>query len=148
MRRSVENFQRGENPFHSQDLTTMLLSSIVREMTRADDTVWFEFVESKIFSKQIREVGGDLLTRMQSDLVQNPGRGAVVKGTHGVRKARAANPASGRGKSASYRYLYLYLEHAGRIHLLYLFRKGDQADLSPQQKLVIGALSHEIRKER
>jgi hypothetical protein len=27
--------------------------------------------------------------------------------------------------------LYLYLEHAGRVHLLYLFNKGDQADLSP-----------------
>lgn len=116
-------------------------------MANADDAVWFEFVESKIFSKQIREVGGDLLTRMQSDLVQNPERGAVVKGTHGVRKARAADPASGRGKSGSYRYLYLYLEHAGRIHLLYLFSKGDQADLSPQQKLIIGALSQDIRKE-
>jgi hypothetical protein len=92
-------------------------------MASADDNVWFEFVESKIFSKQILEVGGDLLTRMQSDLVQNPGRGAVVKGTHGVRKARVADPASGRGKSGSYRYLYLYLEHAGRIHLLYLFNK-------------------------
>jgi hypothetical protein len=85
---------------------------------------------------------------MQSDLVQNPGRGVVVKGTHGVRKARAADPASGRGKSGSYRYLYLYLEHAGRIHLLYLFSKGEQADLSPQQKQVIGVLSQAIRKER
>ena len=117
-------------------------------MANADDAVWFEFVESKIFSKQIREVGGDLLTNMQSDLVQNPERGAVVKGTHGVRKARAADPASSRGKSGSYRYLYLYLEHAGRIHLLYLFSKGEQADLSPQQKQIIGALSQEIRKER
>lgn len=117
-------------------------------MATVGDKVWFEFVESKIFSKQIREVGGDLLTKMQSDLVQNPGRGAVVKGTHGVRKARVADPASGRGKSGSYRYLYLYLEHAGRIHLIYLFSKGDQDDLSPEQKLVIGAISQEIRKER
>ena len=84
---------------------------------------------------------------MQSDLVQNPGRGAVVKGTHGIRKARVADPASGRGKSGGYRYLFLYLEHAGRIHLLYLFSKGEQADLSPQQKQIIGALSQEIRKE-
>jgi len=73
---------------------------------------------------------------------------AFVKGTHGVRKARVADPGSTRGKSGSYRYLYLYLEHAGRIHLLYLFSKGEQADLSPQQKQIIGALSQEIRKER
>ena len=116
-------------------------------MEKADDPVWFEFVESKIFSKQIREVSGDLLTRMQSDLVENPTYGAVVKGTHGVRKARVADPVSGRGKSGSYRYLYLYLEHAGRIHLLYLFSKSEQADLSSAQKRIIGVLSQEIRKE-
>ena len=111
-----------------------------------DDIAWFEFVESKIFSKQIRELG-DVLNRIQSDLVENPERGVVVKGTHGVRKARVADPASSRGKSGSYRYLYLYLAHAGRIHLLYLFSKGDQADLSPQQKEIIGALSQAIKKE-
>jgi len=117
-------------------------------MAGSDDPIWFEFVESKVFSKQVGELGVAVLVRIQSDLVQNPERGAVVKGTHGVRKARVADPASSRGKSGSYRYLYLYLEHAGRIHLLYLFSKGDQADLSPQQKQVIGALSEEIRKER
>src|SRR5438046_9113802 len=116
-------------------------------MAGADDTVWFEFVESKIFSKQIRESGIEVLARIQSDLVQNPEHGPVVKGTHGVRKARVADPASSRGKSGSYRYLYLYLEHAGRIHLLYLFSKGEQADLSPQQRQIIGALSQEVRKE-
>jgi mRNA-degrading endonuclease RelE of RelBE toxin-antitoxin system len=116
-------------------------------MTEIGDRVWFEFVESKVFFKQIRDLGGDVLARIQSDLVQNPERGAIVRGTHGVRKARVADPASSRGKSGSYRYLYLYLEHAGRIHLLYLFSKGEQADLSPGQKQIIGTLSREIRKE-
>ena len=112
-----------------------------------DDSVWFEFVESKAFSKQARELSGQILANIQSDLVQNPERGDIVKGTHGVRKARVADPAATRGKSGSYRYLYLYLEHAGRIHLLYLFSKGDQTDLSPEQKRIIGALSQAIRKE-
>lgn len=117
-------------------------------MARLDDVVWFEFVESKVFSKQVGELPAEILTNIQSDLVQNPERGDIVKGTHGVRKARVANPGSSRGKSGSYRYLYLYLEHAGRIHLLYLFSKGEQADLSPDQTRIIGALSQQIRKER
>lgn len=117
-------------------------------MAEVGDTVWFEFVESKIFYKQVRELSGKVLASIQSDLVKNPERGALVKGTHGVRKARVADPTSSRGKSGSYRYLYLYLEHAGRIHLLYLFSKGVQADLSPQQKQLIALLSQEIRKER
>lgn len=64
----------------------------------------FEFIESKIFSTQINQLGIEILLRIQSDLVQNPERGAIVKGTHGVRKARVANPTSQRGKSGSYRY--------------------------------------------
>src|SRR5256885_16260488 len=116
-------------------------------MRRTDDIVWFEFVESKVFSKQIRALLSEVLINIQSDLVRIP-TVATVKGTHGVRKARVADPGSSRGKSGSYRYLYLYLEHAGRIHLLYLFSKGEQANLSAQQKQMIGALSQEIRKER
>ena len=54
-----------------------------------DDVVWFEFVESKVFSKQVGELSAEVLTNIQSDLVQNPERGDIVKGTHGVRKARA-----------------------------------------------------------
>ena len=106
-----------------------------------------EFIESKIFSTQITQLGIDTLLKIQSDLVQNPERGAIIKGTHGVRKARVGNRTSQRGKSGSYRYLYLYLEHVGRVHLLYLFSKGQQADLSADQKRIIAALSQEIRKE-
>lgn len=116
-------------------------------MAKAADTVWFEFVESKVFSKQVGELPAEVLTNIQSDLVQNPERGDIVKRTHGVRKARVADPGSSRGKSGSYRYLYLYLEHVGRIHLLYVFSKGQQADLSPDQTRIIGALSQQIRRE-
>src|SRR5215510_16194088 len=116
-------------------------------MAKIEERVWFEFVESKIFSKQVRELSATVLISIQFDLVQNPQRGDIVRGTHGVRKARVADPGSSRGKSGSYRYLYLYLEHAGRIHLLYLFSKGDQADLSPDLTRIIGALSQKIRRE-
>lgn len=116
-------------------------------MAKADDTVWFEFIESKVFSKQVRELSVEVLSSIQSELVQNPERGDIVKGARGVRKARVADPGSSRGKSGSYRYLYLYLEHAGRIHLLYLFSKGEQADLSTDQTRIIGALSQQIRME-
>ena len=116
-------------------------------MIKPEILIWFEFVESKIFSRQARELPAEVASSIQSDLVQNPKRGEIVKGTHGVRKARVADPGSTRGKSGSYRYLYLYLEHAGRIHLLYLFSKGEQADLSPDQKRIISALSQQIRRE-
>ena len=116
-------------------------------MVITDEVVWFEFVESKVFSKQIGALPNEVLTNIQFDLVQDPERGDLVKGTHGVRKARVGDPVSSRGKSGGYRYLYLYLEHARRIHLLYLFSKGEQSDLSQAQKRIIGALSKQIRNE-
>lgn len=117
-------------------------------MAKTGDTVWFEFVESKVFSKQVGQLPPEVVANIQSELVENPKRGDIVKGTHGVRKARVAERGSSRGKSGSYRYLYLYLEHAGRIHLIYIFSKNEQADLSPDQTRIIGALSQQIRKER
>lgn len=125
----------------------MPLSGIVLLMEITDELVWFEFIESKVFSKQIRVLPGEVLTNIQLDLVKDPNLGDLVKGTHGVRKGRVGDPDSSRGKSGSYRYLYLYLEHAGRIHLLYLSSKGEQSDLSQDQKHIIGALSRQIRKE-
>ena len=61
-------------------------------MAGAEDAIWFEFVESKIFSRQVSELDVAVLAKIQSDLIQNPERGAVVKGTHGVRKARVVIP--------------------------------------------------------
>ena len=49
-------------------------------MVNASENVWFEFVESKIFYKQVRQLSGEVLTSIQSELVRNPERGAVVKG--------------------------------------------------------------------
>lgn len=77
----------------------ILLSGIVTHVGESDYIVWFEFIESNVFSKQIRQLSGEVLTNIQTDLVQNPKRGALVKGTHGVRKARVADPSSTRGKS-------------------------------------------------
>ena len=112
-----------------------------------EDTLWLEFVESKVFYRRVRELSLELLTAIQTDLVENPERGDLVQGTGGARKARVADTNQKRGKSGSYRYLYLYLPHVERIHLLYLYGKAEQDDLSPQQKRVLRELGQAIRKE-
>jgi len=112
-----------------------------------EDGIWFEFVESTVFYRRIRELSPDLLAAIQRDLIENPERGAVVEGTSGARKARVADPGQKRGKSGSYRYLYLHLSHVDRIHLLYLYGKDEQENLSPQQKRVLKELGQAIRKE-
>jgi hypothetical protein len=89
-----------------------------------------------------------ILYAIQADLIADPLRWPVVKGTGGARKGRIADPGSSKGKSGSFRYLYLYLEHQGQIYLLYLFAKSGQADLSADQKKVIAAMIEAIKKSQ
>ena len=55
-------------------------------MRKTDDVAWLEFVETRIFSKQISTLPKDILTSIQSDLVGNPERGDIVKGRTALEK--------------------------------------------------------------
>ena len=93
-----------------------------------------QFVETSLFTKQVEGVGRELLQAIQNDLLKNPERGDLIQGMGGARKGRAAFPGSGRGKRGSYRYIYLYLRDRGRVYLIWLYGKTEQADLSADQK--------------
>jgi hypothetical protein len=113
----------------------------------ASDSKYYTFVESEVFTKQIdKKASLDVLIAIQDDLMADPTRGDVIRGTGGVRKARIADPTSGRGKRGSFRYLYLYMEYRGRIHLLYFYGKDDQSDLRPDQKKLVTQIARTIKE--
>ena len=89
-----------------------------------------EFIESRRFTRRLHELAGDaadeLLRAIESDLEQNPDRGALVPGLAGIRKARVGNPGRGKGKRGGFRYLYVYFRGDEQIGLLYLFDKDEQ----------------------
>jgi hypothetical protein len=64
-----------------------------------EDAVWLEFVESKVFYRRVRELSIELLTTIQTDLVENPERGNLIQGTGGARKARIAAPIRGAARA-------------------------------------------------
>ena len=104
------------------------------------------FTEHPIFTKRITELLSDEEYReFQSDLAANPQTGDVVPGLGGLRKIRLALP--GRGKRGGARVLYLLFLNAETVFLLYVFTKGEFADLPPDKKRVIKALVEEIKKE-
>src|SRR5215212_6013976 len=114
----------------------------------SESLVYYSFVETPIFSKRITELASpEMLEAIQADLIEDPERWPVVKGLRGARKGRVADPKSPRGKSGSFRYIYLYLPHAGRIHLLFLFAKNEQSDLSATQAKAFGQLIAKIKEE-
>jgi hypothetical protein len=108
------------------------------------------FIESKAFTRRLLDLAGDasdsLLAAIQNQLVADPSRGDILRGLKGIRKARVANPARGKGKRSGFRYMYLYLERKDHIHLLLLFDKNEQEDLSPAQRAVLAQLASQIRE--
>ena len=110
---------------------------------------WIEFVESTLFTATLQQLSDDrVLESIQNELVQDPMRWPVIRGTNGARKGRVADPGSGRGKSGGFRYLYVYFPNRSRIHLLFMFAKHEQANLSAAQKKVIARMIDVVAKER
>jgi hypothetical protein len=111
-----------------------------------------EFIEFPAFTNRLmalaKERADDLLLEMQNDLLANPKRGKVVQGTAGVRKARATDPARGKGKRGGFRYLYFYIERDGQIYLLMVFSKDEQDDLTKEQKKTLVKSIRELRETK
>jgi hypothetical protein len=111
-----------------------------------------EFIEFAAFTRRLqalaKEQADDVLLEIQSDLLANPRSGKVVEGTAGVRKARVANPARGKGKSGGFRYLYFYIEREGRIFLLMIFSKEEQDDLTGEQKKRLTQAIHALKETK
>jgi hypothetical protein len=107
------------------------------------------YIEARAFTQQLQKLAGtrapEVLESIQADLAKNPLRGDLVRGLGGIRKARTANLLRGKGKRGGYRYLFLYLERKDHIHLLYLFDKDEQQDLSQHERKLLHSIVNSIR---
>lgn len=90
----------------------------------------------------------EVLARIQDDLRSNPFRGDLVKGAGGLRKARVANPRRQKGSRGGLRYLFLYLPERQHIHLIYLLDKGEQEDLTADERKRVAELVTWIKRGR
>ncbi len=108
------------------------------------------YIESGAFTRRLHQLTGasafSVLNSIQADLLKNPERGDLVQGLGGIRKARCPNLTRGKGKRGGYRYLFLYLQQRSHIHLLYLLDKGEQEDLSNEERRLLRALVTRIKE--
>jgi len=108
------------------------------------------FIEARPFTQRLRQLAaasaGQVLAGIQDELLKNPERGRLVQGTGGVRKARAGNPARQKGTRGGFRYFFLYLERKQHIHLLALLDKGEQEDISQDERKTLKALVDQIKQ--
>lgn len=90
-----------------------------------------EFVETSIFTKQIKILAtDDELKDLQAELIVNPYKGELIKGTGGLRKVRMAT--GNQGKQGSIRVLYV-LAVADKIYLVLAYPKSVKENLTQNE---------------
>lgn len=83
----------------------------------------FSFVETRLFTKLVNQLlTEESYAELQAELMENPDKGAVIRGSGGVRKIRWA--AEGRGKRGGYRVIYFVRGDHGIIWMLTIFPKS------------------------
>ena len=91
-----------------------------------------EFIETPTFTRQILALLPDDDYRgLQSELMEDPERGDIIKGGGGVRKVRYA--AKGHGKRGGIRVIYYWLRNDGQIYMLLAYPKSEKDDLTDKE---------------
>lgn len=91
------------------------------------------FVESSIFKKLIDGLENkDIERKIKDEILKDPAKGDLIKGTGGFRKIRVGK--DGRGKSGGFRVIYFDSPEHGIVYLYILIEKSIKVDLSPKEK--------------
>jgi mRNA-degrading endonuclease RelE of RelBE toxin-antitoxin system len=101
------------------------------------------FVETPVFTKALRAALPDEEYRiLQAALLLRPEQGALIPGTHGLRKLRWGG--KGHGKRGGYRLIYYWDPRSETFYMLFVYPKNEQEDLTAHQRKVLAQL---VRKE-
>ena len=78
-------------------------------------------------------------------LALNPEAGAEIPGTGGIRKLRWAG--KGKGKRGGLRVIYYFYNDTAPVFLLTVYGKGEQENLTPEQKIKFSKLAAILKAE-
>jgi mRNA-degrading endonuclease RelE of RelBE toxin-antitoxin system len=104
-----------------------------------------KIIETFIFTKKIKKLLSDEEYRLlQNELIFNPIKGNVIKGSGGLRKIRWKS--QGRGKSGGVRIIYYWVSSEEIILMLLIYPKSEQDDLTSSQLEILKKLVEEELK--
>ena len=102
-----------------------------------------EFIETTVFTRAILALLSDDEYRLlQTELMENPERGDLIRQGGGIRKVRFA--AQGKGKSGGIRVIYYWLKDDGQIYMLLAYPKSKKDTLSDQETAILRDLVKEL----
>lgn len=98
-----------------------------------------KIIETSIFTKKISTLLTDEEYRkIQNELIINPQKGKVIRGSGGLRKIRSRF--SGRGKSGGVRIIYYWVSEKDIILMLLVYPKNEQDNLTHSQLKILQSL--------
>jgi mRNA-degrading endonuclease RelE of RelBE toxin-antitoxin system len=91
------------------------------------------FIEIPEFIKKFDQVASqEEMDDLQDDLLKNPFKGDLIKGTGGARKIRLK--VKGKGKRGGARVIYYFVDLRGEIWFLDIYLKSKTGDISKKMK--------------
>lgn len=101
------------------------------------------------FPTYLSQVGKCISEEESNELVEflarHPYAGQEIPGTGGVRKLRFAG--KGKGKRGGLRVIYYFYNETAPLFLLTVYGKGEQVDMTVEQKLKIMRLAQVLKAE-
>lgn len=98
-----------------------------------------KIIETSVFTKKISSLLTDEEYRnFQNELILNPEKGKIIRGSGGLRKVRWG--ISGRGKSGGVRIIYYWILKKDTILMLLVYPKNEQDNLTPSQLKILKSL--------
>jgi len=104
-----------------------------------------KIIETSIFTKKITKLlAVEEYRTLQNELIKNPEKGKIIRGSGGLRKIRFG--VSGRGKSSGARIIYYWLVNKEILLMLLVYPKNVQDNLtSTQLKLLKTLVEKELK---
>ena len=91
-----------------------------------------KIIETSIFTKKLKVLISDEDYRLlQNEIILNPEKGKIIRGSGGLRKIRWS--IRGKGKSGGVRIVYYWFKTKEIILMLLIYSKNEQDDLSKEQ---------------
>ena len=102
-----------------------------------------KIIETTVFTKRLKTfLNDEEYRKLQNELILNPGKGKIIRGSGGLRKIRWS--ISGKGKSGGVRIIYYWANIKEIILMLLIYSKNEQDNLTNEQLKILKSL---IEKE-
>lgn len=102
-----------------------------------------EFIETHTFTRLILELlPDDEYRQLQTELMENPERGDLIRNGGGIRKVRFARP--GSGKSGGIRVIYYWKASNHLIYMLLAYPKSKKDTLTDKETAILRDLVKEL----